>query len=402
MARRISWRQSFTNPLSSTSSILLLFLLLVLFRPCLHGRRPRPTEFRRSARGRSIRDLSGWPMESIYCAMSFASAYRETADYRPDSTDDALPEGLSVVVPAYRSVATLSELVERLARVLPGLAKRHEVVIVDDGSGDGTWEVIQLLATKHRIVRGVNLMRNYGQHNAVLCGVRAARFDRVVTMDDDLQHPPEELPRLVAELRPGCDVVYGFPVEEQHGLFRNTASCVVKLGLQGAMGAETARMVSSWRIFRTRLRESFADYRGPFVSVDVLLTWGTSRFHAVRLRHEPRRVGRTNYTLRNLTRVALTMMTGFSVMPLRVASFVGFGFTLFGGGVLVYVVGRYLLSGTSVPGFPFLASIIAIFSGAQLFALGIIGEYLALIHFRTMHKPTYVVGERVGDGVEAG
>jgi undecaprenyl-phosphate 4-deoxy-4-formamido-L-arabinose transferase len=129
------------------------------------------------------------------------------------------------------------------------------------------------------------------------------------------------------------------------------------------------------------------------VSIDVLLTWATTRFCAVRVRHDPRAVGCSNYTFRKLVRLALTMVTGFSVLPLQLASFVGFAFTLFGFAVLAYVVGRYLISGTTVPGFPFLASVIAIFSGAQLFALGIIGEYLARIHSRTMEKPTYTIRE---------
>jgi undecaprenyl-phosphate 4-deoxy-4-formamido-L-arabinose transferase len=189
----------------------------------------------------------------------------------------------------------------------------------------------------------------------------------------------------------GFDVVYGTPEEEQHGLMRDVASMITKIALQSAMGAETARVVSAWRVFRTQLRDAFADYHGPFVSIDVLLTWGTTRFGSVRVRYDPRTIGKSNYNFRKLVRHAMNMMTGFSVLPLQLASIIGFFFTLFGIGVLVYVLGRYFISGTSVAGFPFLASIIAIFSGAQLFALGIIGEYLARMHFRTMDKPTYAV-----------
>jgi hypothetical protein len=139
------------------------------------------------------------------------------------------------------------------------------------------------------------------------------------------------------------------------------------------------------------LRDAFSDYHGPFVSMDVLLTWGTTKFGSVCVRHNPRTIGNSNYNFRKLVRHAMNMMTGFSVLPLQLASVIGFFFTLFGIGVLVYVLGRYFIAGTDVAGFPFLASIIAIFSGAQLFALGIIGEYLARMHFRTMDKPTYAV-----------
>ncbi len=299
--------------------------------------------------------------------------------------------GLSVVIPAYRSAANLPDLVRRLARVLPGLAADYEVVLVNDGSGDDTWGVICALAVEHGFVRGINLMRNYGQHNALLCGIRAARYDRTITMDDDLQHPPESLGVLVAGLTAERDVVYAAPEKEQHGMMRDFASVVTKFALQNAMGAETARMVSAWRIFRTKLRGAFASYGSPYVCIDVLLTWGTTRFHAIVLPHAPRTRGESNYTSAKLFRHALNMMTGFSTMPLRFASFLGFGLTLFGVLILVYVLGRYILEGSAVAGFPFLASTIAIFSGAQLFALGIIGEYIARMHGRLMERPVYVV-----------
>lgn len=238
-------------------------------------------------------------------------------------------------------------------------------------------------------------MRNYGQHNALLAGIREAQYSVIVTMDDDLQNPPEEIPLLLAKLHEGYDVVYGTPAREQHGPWRDLASRVTKLVLQSAMGAETARKVSAFRVFRTQVREAFANYQGPFVSIDVLLTWGTTRFAAVSVRHDPRRIGKSNYTFRKLVTHALNMMTGFSVLPLQLASLMGFCFALFGLLVLVYVLGRYLIQGGSVPGFPFLASTIAIFSGVQLLSLGIIGEYLSRMHFRIMEKPTYVIRQQV-------
>lgn len=157
------------------------------------------------------------------------------------------------------------------------------------------------------------------------------------------------------------------------------------------MGVQIARDVCAFRAFRTQVRDAFDNFHSPFVSVDVLLSWGTNRFAAVRVRHDQRRLGTSNYTFRKLMSHAINMMTGFSTWPLRLASLVGFGFTIFGFGVLAYVLGRLILQGASVPGFAFLASVIAIFSGAQLFSLGIIGEYLARVYARTMDRPAYVV-----------
>ena len=236
-------------------------------------------------------------------------------------------------------------------------------------------------------------MRNYGQHNALLCGVRAAQFNRVVTMDDDLQHPPDEIPALLAKLDEGYDVVYGTPIRQQHSLWRKLASYFTRLALQSTMGVENARKVSAFRAFRTQLRTAFERYESPFVILDALLAWGTTRFTSIAVQHDPRHSGKSNYTFKMLLIHAMNMVTGFTVLPLQLASLMGFGFALFGILVLIYVFGRYLVQGGSVPGFPFLASIIAIFSGVQLFALGIIGEYLARMHFRIMEKPTYVIRE---------
>lgn len=321
----------------------------------------------------------------------------------PSETIATLPyqsvAGISVVVPVYNSQDSLVELVARLETVLTDLAHHFEIILVNDGSSDGSWQVVTRLARRYSWVRGLNLMRNYGQHNALLAGMRQAKYEVTVTMDDDLQNPPEEVPKLVAKLGEGFDVVYGTPQREQHGFLRNLASQVTKLALQSAMGAETARSVSAFRAFRTQIRDAFASYKSPFVSIDVLLTWGTTHFVAMPVQHDPRLVGVSHYTVRKLMTHALNMITGFSIVPLQLASLIGFGFTLLGLGVLLYVIGRYLIQGGSVPGFSFLASVIAIFSGAQLFALGIIGEYLARMHFRTMERPTYAIREsRLDDG----
>jgi undecaprenyl-phosphate 4-deoxy-4-formamido-L-arabinose transferase len=284
-------------------------------------------------------------------------------------------------------------LYRRIVATVAPLDPEFELVLVEDCGGDDSWDVIRDLSNADCRVRGIRMARNFGQHNALLCGIRAARGQIVITLDDDLQNPPEEIPVLLARLDEGCDVVYGRPRKEQHGVLRDAASRITKLVLQNAMGADTASQVSAFRVFRTRLRVAFEGYLSPTVNIDVLLTWGSTRFSAVSVRHDDRSVGVSGYTMRKLINHALNMMTGFSTLPLQMASVMGFVFALFGLGVLAYVLGRYLLIGSSMPGFPFLASIIAIFSGVQLFALGIFGEYLARMHFRSMERPAYTVLE---------
>ena len=157
------------------------------------------------------------------------------------------------------------------------------------------------------------------------------------------------------------------------------------------MGVRAATDTSAFRLFRTSLREAFADYQSPFLSIDVLLSWGTTRFTGVAVRHDPRRDGSSNYSAGSLVRHAFNMLTDYSARPLQLATLVGFTFTALGIGVAVFVLVNYIIRGGTVPGFTFLASIVAIFAGAQLFALGIIGEYLARMHFRGMNRPTYTI-----------
>lgn len=304
---------------------------------------------------------------------------------------------VSVVIPVYGSRAILPTLVQRLEPVVTSF-ERYEVVFVNDDSPDGAWDTLEQLGGRYSWVKLINLSRNAGQHNALLCGIRHARFEIIVTMDDDLQHPPEEIPTLIDALTDEYDVVYGTPQQQQHGLFRGVAARVTKMVLQSAMGADTARRISAFRAFRTHLKDGMETFEGPYANIDVMLTWGSRRFLAIPVRHDPRQAGVSGYTLRKLIRHALNMVTGFSTIPLQLASFGGFLFTLAGLVILAYVVGRYLTEGVAVPGFAFLASSIAIFSGAQLFALGIIGEYLARVHFRMMDRPAYVVRPRDGSG----
>jgi undecaprenyl-phosphate 4-deoxy-4-formamido-L-arabinose transferase len=292
----------------------------------------------------------------------------------------------------YCGAETIVELVKQLAAVLPGVAPALKVILVNDGSPDTSWETITRLVETYPWVRGINLMRNYGQHNATLCGIRAAQYEVIITMDDDLQHPPDQIPLLLAELQEGRDVVYGIPRKLPHSWWRNMFSWVIKRLMAYVIGIPQLRDFSAFRAFRTSVRRAFQDYQNPNVIVDVLLSWGTTRFSTVRIDESPRAAGRSGYNFSRLFQYALVVLTAYSTAPLRFASTLGFLFTFFGLAVFIYVLGIYFLAG-SIPGFPFLASIISLFSGTQLFALGIIGEYLGRIFDRSMDRPPYVVGE---------
>lgn len=299
---------------------------------------------------------------------------------------------LSVVVPIYKGEMFLERLVAELSVALPAFTGKHEIILVNDGSPDNSWQVIQRLVREYPCVRGIRMMRNYGQHNATLCGVRSACYEVTVTMDQDLQHPPQEIPLLLEQLEQGYDVVYGAPRRLPQGVLRNLMTAAIKWILARVIGLPTVRNVSSFRAFRTSLRSAFAGFQAPTLILDVLLSWGTTRFTAVPVNIA--QANNTNYNFTMLVRTAMLILIGYSTLPLRFASWVGFVMTLFGLGVFFYVLWVYFAAG-SIPGFPFLASIIALFSGAQLFALGIFGEYLARMFDRSMDRPPYVIHETV-------
>lgn len=304
----------------------------------------------------------------------------------------------SVIIPVYNGAETIRQLSDRLEKTLHEVFSDYEILLIDDGSPDNSWTVIQEICQKFGKFRGIHLMRNFGQHNAVLCGIREARFEITITMDDDLQHPPEQIPLLLTELQKGYDVVYAVPKKLPHSWWRNLGSKLTKFALSKIMRIPI-REIGAFRIFRTDLRKAFADYRSPDVYIDPLLSWGTSNFSHVLIEEDKREIGRSNYTFKTLVRAGLLILTGYSTVPLRLASTIGFIFMLFGMAVLVYVLIITITLG-SVPGFPFLASLVALFSGVQLFTLGIIGEYLARMYDRSTDRPPYIIGEKISQPEE--
>jgi len=304
-----------------------------------------------------------------------------------------MKKNISIVIPVYNSEKTLVELTNRIMDTLPKICTRFEIILVNDGSHDGSWQVIRELARRQpSIVKGLNLMRNYGQHNALLCGIRSAQYEITVTLDDDLQHLPEEIYKLIEKMDEGFDVVYGIPQKLVHSPWRNFSSKATKYFLAKILGLKRIKYMSAFRAFKTDLRRAFESFNSPNVIIDALLTWGTENFTTVDVIEQPRAQGRSNYNLAKLVKLGMIALTGFSTYPLKFASYTGFLLTLFGVFILIYAILRSFHEG-SVPGFPFLASIISIFSGAQLFALGIFGEYLGSIFNRSMNNPAYVLAE---------
>jgi len=306
-----------------------------------------------------------------------------------------LKNGLSIVIPVYRSELTLdktcNEIFDVMGRELAFVD--YEVILVNDCSPDNVSRVMQDLRKRSSRIQCFNLLRNYGQHNALLAGIRAARFDKVVTMDDDGQHPPSAIPRLLESLSDATDLVYACPLSEKRGFFRGFSSAAVKRFLNKALGVDGAINISSFRIFRTAIRNAFDGYNSPVVFIDALLAWGTKRVGMIRIEHRVRSAGTSGYSFQKLLSHAIDMVTSFSVLPLRFSVIIGLLTVLAGMGVFGLSLVRFLIKGREVPGFMFLASTIILFSGVQLLSLGVLGEYISRIHVNCMNRPAYIIKE---------
>jgi undecaprenyl-phosphate 4-deoxy-4-formamido-L-arabinose transferase len=302
----------------------------------------------------------------------------------------SLELGVSLVCPVYCSAQTLRILVEEICTCLNGTYK-FEILLIDDRSPDSSWLEILQISKENSAVRGIRLGRNVGQHGALLAGIRSARFDKIVTIDDDLQNPPSEVIKLVQALESNGGVVYGVSTDVKQKLWRKASSVGAKQLFKKFLGFDSAVNISSFRAFETNLRDAFSGEIGPSVSIDSLLTWSTSTFCSIDVQHHPRLQGKSHYSFRKLVRFMIDTATGYSVVPLRLATTLGSIVTILGFVMFLWVTLRPLLTGVSVPGFPLLAASLAIFSGTQLLVLGILGEYIGKMHFRVMNKPSYVI-----------
>jgi undecaprenyl-phosphate 4-deoxy-4-formamido-L-arabinose transferase len=298
--------------------------------------------------------------------------------------------GISLVCPVYCSAQTLRILVDQICTSLNGTHK-FEILLIDDRSPDSSWLEISQISKENSAVRGIRLGRNVGQHGALLAGIRSARFDKIVTIDDDLQNPPSEVIKLVQTLDSNGGVVYGVSADVKQKMWRRASSIGAKQLFKKFLGFDSAVNISSFRAFETNLRDAFSGEIGPSVSIDSLLTWSTSTFCSIDVQHHPRLQGKSHYSFRKLVRFMIDTATGYSVVPLRLATTLGSIVTIFGFVMFLWVTIRPLLTGVTVPGFPLLAASLAIFSGTQLLVLGILGEYIGKMHFRVMNKPSYVI-----------
>lgn len=302
---------------------------------------------------------------------------------------------VSVVIPCYRSELSIEELVRELTAELPALCEEYEIILVNDCSPDDTWNVIQRVAAANRCVLGIDLMRNFGQQNALFTGIREASGEVVVTMDDDLQHPPAEIGKLLNALTENTDLVYGVPEQEKHGWFRDLSSVFMKRFLEWSLEMHAASHSSAFRAFRREVL-SFADMlRGSRVDIDALLCLSTRRIELTTVVRESRKHGQSNYNLRKLISYTWNLIATYSTLPLRFALFCGILLLLGGVIALLVALGVYFAGANAVTmGIIGIIGTIKVAAGIQLFCLGLFGEYLARVYQQSMGLPISIIRSR--------
>jgi glycosyltransferase involved in cell wall biosynthesis len=308
--------------------------------------------------------------------------------------------GLSVVIPCYNSATTIGPLVAELAALRA--EGGHEIVLVNDGSGDDTARVCRELVRAVPVpVTFVDLARNFGEHNAVMAGLRVARGSYVITADDDGQNPPSEVEKLYRHARAsGKDVVYTYYAAKRHAPWRNLGSWLANRVADLLLDKPRGLYLSSFRCMNAFVVEQIRQYDGPYPYVDGLVFQVTRNVGCMEVTHQQRRVGRSTYSLRKLVHLWLNLLLNFSVVPLRVSSVLGLVFSVVGFLATLEVVVEALLTNTP-PGWGSFMCALLVFSGVQLLTIGLVGEYVGRMYLTINRRPQSVVRDVVrGDGTQ--
>jgi glycosyltransferase involved in cell wall biosynthesis len=301
------------------------------------------------------------------------------------------PELVSIVVPVYNSAEMLEELHSSVLKNLEGKQK-FELILVDDGSKDGSWNKIEELKNKFPDhIRGIRLSKNFGQHNALLCGFSFANGDAVLTMDDDLQHPPSEILKLLETFdESGADVVYGIYTSKKHSAMRNAGTKFLKTGTKVFVGDDGVG--SSFRLMKKSIVDKIVLHKHQaHVFIDEILHWYTAKFSSVQVEHHARKSGKSGFTVFKLVVMYFDIVINYTALPLKLMTWIGLisSLTTFGLGVR-FIFRKFVLH--LVPE-GFTATIVAVLFSTSLlmFCMGIIGQYLYKIYHLQSRRPPYSI-----------
>lgn len=314
------------------------------------------------------------------------------------------PIDISVVIPCYNSEKALDELFKRLFAQLSAMVERYEVICVNDGSRDATFAKLRQLSEQYPQLRAIDLMFNVGQFRTLMCGLEHARGRYVITMDDDLQHPPEELPKLYGALLENDDVdaVLGVPEKKEHAWYRNVGSAMYRRLNEKIFKKPRHLRVSAFRCMRRELVETLLNHKTYFPVMGPLILRSTRRIINVTVAHHPRKHGSSNYSLLKLVKTTVDNIVSFSSLPLKYMSYFGIFVSLMSFVLGLFFLVKYLAVGIDQPGWTSLVLLINFYAGVILLSLGVIGEYLVRILAEVNGYPRYVVRCEISAGGDVG
>lgn len=300
----------------------------------------------------------------------------------------------SIVVPVYKSESFVEKTVAEIMRAIAHFGIDAEIILVNDGSPDNSWEVIKRLASEHRHIKAINFVKNYGQHNAVLCGFAHSTGDYVITLDDDLQNPPMEIGHLIEKVRSAdYDLVFGRFREKKHSFFRRLGSKLIGFLNQKVFNKPSDIVLTNFRIIRRDLIERVLSHKTPYPYVPGLLLMYSSRMTNVMVEHHERSDGISNYTVMKIASLMSRLLINYSAYPLRLLSTIGLFVSLVSFLVGLYFLAHGFFSGASVPGWTTLVVLVSFLGGFIIALLGVIGEYLSRILDQLSTPQSYFIKE---------
>ncbi len=301
---------------------------------------------------------------------------------------------VSIIVPVFHGGRFLRDLYRRISQALETVDGEFEVIFVEDGGGDGSWEILKQLRRDHPETKILRLSRNFGQHNALMCGFSVARGRYVITLDDDLQFFPEDIPLLLHEVEKGYHVVFGYPAEKQHGLLRNLASAILQGLFRKIFGLPSGFRTSSFRVLRGEIVREMLHYRTPFPHVSAMAMSITRNATSIPVRHAPRADGKSTYSFRKLLKVTFNLLIHYSSLPLEYSCLFGALISVMSFSVGCWYLLKKLIWGVSPPGWTSLMVMLSLMTGTLLIVLAVIGEYLIRVLGEVSSRPQYVVLEK--------
>ncbi len=296
---------------------------------------------------------------------------------------------LSIVIPVYNSSIILNDLYARICNALQNHS--YEVIFINDGSNDDSWKKLELLAAANKKIIAIDLIKNSGQDNAILAGLRHVDGDYIVIMDDDLQHAPEDIIKLYDKCREGYDVCYAAYENNQQSFIKKTGSKVNGSMAVWLLNKPKKLYLSPFKIIRRNIADEIARFSGLYPYIDGIILTITNNICQIKVRHYRRQSGKGNYTLFRSASVLFRLFSGFSVIPLRLMTLIGFFIALTGMGLILYYLYEHFILKDILEGWTTIVILIIFFGGLTIMILGLIGEYIGRIYLTLNNKPQYVI-----------